>query len=357
MNPDKKTIKKILIIRFRRVGDAVISSVLCSSLRKSFPDVEIHYILNENIAPLFENHPDIDKLITFSDSDQASFFRYIKKVVRIVRSGKYDLIIDTRSTIKTLWFSLFSMGTSYRIGRRKSYNALLQNYRIPVINIDEVSETLRLLDPLRQDFPIRDVREFRLYPTEEEKAAFKEKMLSSGIDMKKPVIVCAVTARLKYKIWDMKKTEAVICRIIKEYPDAQLIFNYAGEREKEDATEIYHAANDNPHIFIDLEATNLRELLAMFSFSSFFFGNEGGPRHISQAMNVPSFAIFPPRSPKGKWLPNASERFQGIELADIDKEAASDENLSFVEKLELIDVESVWNRLDCMLKEYLKIDS
>ena len=60
-----KEINKIIVLRFRRVGDAVISTVLCSSLKKTFPKARIDYVLNENIAPLFENHPDIDKIIRF----------------------------------------------------------------------------------------------------------------------------------------------------------------------------------------------------------------------------------------------------------------------------------------------------
>ena len=31
-------IKKVLIIRFRRIGDAVLSTVLCSTIRKNFPE-------------------------------------------------------------------------------------------------------------------------------------------------------------------------------------------------------------------------------------------------------------------------------------------------------------------------------
>ena len=61
------SVKKVLVIRFRRIGDAVLSVVICSSLRKSFPEAEIHYVLNDHIAPLFENHP-MRKIIIFSST-------------------------------------------------------------------------------------------------------------------------------------------------------------------------------------------------------------------------------------------------------------------------------------------------
>lgn len=343
---------KILIIRFRRVGDAVISSVLCSSLKKSFPNAEIHYILNENIAPLFENHPDIDKIITFSDEDQKSFFQYISKVWKIVSDNQYDIIVDTRSTIKTLWFSLFSLRTPSRIGRKKAYNQFIQNHRVALGHEDEVSNTLKLLKPLYHKYKIEMIRHFNLYTTLEEKQAFRRKMEATGLDLSRPIIVCAVTARLEHKVWEKEKMVEILRRMLDKFPDIQLIFNYAGEREKSNSFDIFHALNQNPRIFINLEAHNLRELLALYSFSSFFFGNEGGPRHISQAMNVPGLAIFPPSIPKSVWLPNSCERFQGIELADINPLAAKEEALSFEEKFQQIDTESVWNQLEPMLEKF-----
>ena len=36
---------KILIIRFKQIGDAVLSSVICNTLKKSFPEAEIDYVV------------------------------------------------------------------------------------------------------------------------------------------------------------------------------------------------------------------------------------------------------------------------------------------------------------------------
>jgi len=343
--------KKILIVRFRRVGDAIISSTLCSSLKQSFPDSEIHYILNESIAPLFKHDPNIDKLISFSDYDMESFPRYLRKVRKIVKETDYDIIIDTRSTIKTLFFSLFSLRTKYRIGRKKAYNALVQNYRVDNRykgDKDNVGLTLMLLDPLIKEFKIKKDKVFRLYYTEEEKERFRNYMISSGIDFSKPVMVCAVTARQDDKIWPSDKMKEILNRILRKY-DMQLIFNYGGEKEKSFAEKMYKEMGENKQIFINIEAKSLRELIAMFANADFFFGNEGGPRHISQALNVPSFAIYNPTAHLNNWLPNKSERFQGIELRDIDPVSAENDNLSYVEKFKLIDVDPVWTRLEKML--------
>lgn len=349
--------KKILIIRFRRVGDSVISSTLCSSLKKSIPDSEIHYVLNEHIAPLFRDHPAIDKIITFSHHDMDSSVRYLKKVKAIMKEGQYDIIIDTRSTLKTSAFSIFSLGTKYRIGRLKTYNRFYHNYRIDNRykgDKDNVQITLSLLKPLEQEFDIQYDPYFKLYYTEQEKASYRAYMEKQGIDFSRPVVVCAVTARLLYKIWPMDRMKAVVSRMIDKYDDVQLIFNFGDKRERENVEQLHRELNNDKHILTNIEANNLRELIGMLSNSNFFFGNEGGTRHISQALDIPSFAIYPPDIPLHNWLPNRSERYQGIELADIDKSASRDKSLTYQDKMSLIDVDSVWEKLDDTLKKFLK---
>lgn len=351
-------IRNILIIRFRRVGDATLSTVLCTSLKKSFPNAKIHYVLNENISTLFEHHPDIDKIVTFSDYDMSSTKRYISKVRSVVSNIDYDIIIDTRSTIKTMLFSLFSLKTPYRIGRKKTYNKFIHNYRVdnfPDGTRDNIQLNLDLLNPLEKDFKIYKDPYFKLFVTKEEKEAFAHYMESKGIDLSKSIILCAITARLEFKAWEKIKMKEIIDRILDKYQESQLIFNYAGYKEKEVAEEIHRAGSHRSRVFIDIEAVNLRELSAMIANVNFFFGNEGGPRHIAQAFDIPSFAIFPPCVNMIEWLPNPSPRNQGIELPNIDPMSALDKNLTFEQKLALIDINSVWKGLDKMLEEYISV--
>ena len=348
----KKEINRIIVLRFRRVGDAVISSVLCSSLKKTFPKAGIDYVLNEDIAPLFKNHPGIDKIICFSKEEMSTFPAYIAKVKRIMKEGKYDMIVDTRSTVKTLWFSFFSMKTPFRIGKKKAYNPVFHNYRTPVEGVtDEVTKTLTLLKPLEKLFDIQYERNFKLYVTDKEKEYFRIRMTEGDIDFSRPVIICAVSARLKHKIWNPDKMKSVFWKIIEKY-NAQLIFNYGGKDEKNFALLLHREMDNHRNIFTNIEANNLRELAAMFTLADFFVGNEGGPRHIAQSFNVPGFAIYPPGISKAAWLPNASERFQGIEPADISHQA-NNPGLSFSEKFDFITVEAVWERLDPMLEKFL----
>ncbi|ADQ78525.1 glycosyl transferase family 9 [Paludibacter propionicigenes WB4] len=346
-----KTINKILVIRFRRIGDAVLSSAICSSLKKSFPNAEIHYVLNENIAPLFENHPDIDKLITFSNDENDNIVKYLHKVWKIVRSNRYDIIVDCRSTVKTLFFSLFSSPTPYKLGISKKYN-LISNHTIEVSNYESnVDRMVALLEPVQKELNLQLTKDFVLGITEKEQAEFKSYMIQEGIHFSKPIIVCTIAARIPRKIWNIDYMAEVLLRVIEKY-DSQLIFNFVGD-EFSVAQSVKEKMGNPSQVFLNVEAKSLRELGALLKNSDFFFGNEGGPRHISQALEIPSLAIYPPGVAKKEWLPNASDKYQGVEPADIlsDSELV---NLDYTEAFNSMTPDIIGERLFKMLDIYLK---
>ncbi len=340
-------IKKILVIRFRRVGDSVLSMALCRSLKLTFPDAEIDFVINKGIHTLYEEHPDVDHVITFDNNENHNALKYISKVWKVMHHTHYDLIIDMRGTIKTLWFSLFSLSTPYRIGAKKKYGKLILNYQVDCHNnmLNRVQQNNLFLEPLRKYYDVKTSEEFRLYVSSARKEKFREYMESNGIDFSKPVLLVTPTARQEYKVWPKEYMIEILNRIIKEY-DAQLIFNYSGDAEKACAKRYFADMNNDPHIFIDIEAKCLPDLCALVSNCNFFFGNEGGPRHIAQALDAPTYAIFPPGIRKGLWQPGENERFSGISSEDIMPLGEQDtKSLTYDERMRLIDVDSVWKGL------------
>ena len=349
----KQPIKHILVIRFRRVGDSVLAVALCSSLKKSFPDARIDFVLNENIASLYEGHPDIDRVISFSDAENHSFGKYVQRVRNVMKETDYDVIIDMRSTVKTLWFSLFSMHTPFRIGTKKKYNGLVHNYRVDNhcdSSSDMVQHNLRLLEPLAQAGKIIYDPTFKLYVSQEERVAFRTYMEKQGIDLSRPVILGSVVTRVIDKMWSMERMREVLSRIVFKY-NPQIIFNYTGEKEESLALKLFRDMGNDPHIFMNIQANTLSELRAMIVNCDFFFGNEGGTRHIAQAFDVPAYAIYSPGISKSVWLPGNSDKFQGIESVGdplpVPEGTVSDGH-------SLVSVEDVWSEVDAMLHKYLR---
>ncbi len=54
---------KILVIRFKPIGDVVLTSVLCQTLKASFPNAQVDFLVYDIAAPLFEEQGFVDNVI------------------------------------------------------------------------------------------------------------------------------------------------------------------------------------------------------------------------------------------------------------------------------------------------------
>lgn len=343
-------VKHILVIRFRQMGDAVLATPLLSTLRRNYPEAQIDFVLNARIAPLFEGHPAVSRVITFTDDERHHTLTYIKKVWQTVRRTRYDVIIDLRSTANTMLFALFSPSTPWRIGVRKPYTRFIFNHRFPGCEPDErmTNHNLSMLAPLGN--LQRDSR-LSLHITEAETADFRQYMRRQGIDFSRPVMLAGVTAKLESKTWAEDRMVEVLRRFLAAYPDVQVIFNYAPGREAENVRRIYDALEQSPGIFINIEAGSMRQLAAMAANCTFYFGNEGGARHIVQAMGRPSLVVCSPMASKTTWLPECDEPLtRGIAPSDIDPQA---DRLDYAQQYALISVERVWAGLQQFCSQIL----
>ena len=356
-NNIKPLTMNILVIRFRQMGDAILSTALLNTLRHNFPDAQIHFVLNERIAPLFKGHPSVDRFITFTDDERHHSLTYIRRVWRIVHETHYDIIIDMRSTVNTMLFSLFSPTSKYRIGMDKGYTKMVFNHTIaPCANqYSMVEYDTRYTLPLQSLRPIEPVYAFTLHITDEERQSFGAYLTSQGIDLSRPVMLANVTAKLASKVWMEDRMVWVLSRFLEQYPDYQIIFNYAPGQEEENARRMYAQMGKPQQVFIDVQAHSSRELVAMSSFMTLFFGNEGGARHIAQAAGCPSLAICAPENSKKVWIPQTQVLAEGI--SPVDTVAAHQlteqayQQLSREEKYGLLTQEYVWNRLQSFMQK------
>ena len=356
-NSFKPLSMNILVIRFRQMGDAILSTALLNTLRHNFPDAQIHFVLNERIAPLFKGHPSVDRFITFTDDERHHALNYIRKVWHIVHETHYDIIIDMRSTANTMLFSLFSPSSKFRIGMDKGYTKLVFNHTIaPCANqYSMVEYDTRYTLPLQSFGPIEPVYAFNLHITDEERQSFGAYLTSQGIDLSRPVMLANVTAKLASKVWMEDRMVWVLSRFVEQYPDYQIIFNYAPGQEEENARRMYAQMGKPQQVFIDVQAHSSRELVAMSSYMTLFFGNEGGARHIAQAAGCPSLAICAPENSRKVWIPQTQILAEGI--SPVDTLAAHQlteqayQQLSREEKYSLLTQEYVWSRLQSFMQK------
>jgi len=99
------TVKNILLIRLRRIGDIVMTTPALSILRQNFPDAHISYIIEEPFRELIEGHQNIDETIVIS---QHPGRKEIIRHIRHIRKQKYDVVIDFHGGPRAFLFTLLS---------------------------------------------------------------------------------------------------------------------------------------------------------------------------------------------------------------------------------------------------------
>ncbi len=304
---------KLLVIRLKQIGDALLSLPVCASLKKTYPHAQVDYLVYEHIAPLLCNNPYIDHVLTITPEEREKPLVYLKKMWQIRKAG-YDVVIDLITVPPSAIMTCLS-GAPRTIGfsHRKS-RALFYKTRVPHPRTGGVvSAKLSILRALGDD--IQYERAFAIYLDEAELEAARRRLRDAGVDEGKMLVFAAVTSRREYKFWPADYVAEVV-DWFRDKHDAEVILNSVPGREKEFVDRVVSLLKHRSGVYTDLHGS-LRELAALVKVCDFTFANDGGPNHISIAVGTPSLAVFSPVNSKYAWIPETATRHQGIDMTDV----------------------------------------
>ncbi len=110
---------KILIMKFRNIGDTLLASPLANNLKALMPQAQIHFACNEGCEAMLEGNPNIDKIHIYKRKSikNASIFGKIKAELAFLASLKkenFDIAINATSGDRGVYLALLS-GAKTRI--------------------------------------------------------------------------------------------------------------------------------------------------------------------------------------------------------------------------------------------------
>ncbi|HEX9046283.1 MAG TPA: glycosyltransferase family 9 protein [Verrucomicrobiae bacterium] len=125
MNPRKN----ILVIRFKAIGDVVLTLPAVHVLRANFPAARITFLTVSENAPLLQGFHEIDEVIAVDRAALKNPRRAAPEFLRLVRrlwTGSFALAVDLQGYGETAWLTRLSgarqrWGTVYGHGRRWAY--------------------------------------------------------------------------------------------------------------------------------------------------------------------------------------------------------------------------------------------
>jgi len=302
MKADSSTIKKILVLRYRSIGDIILSFPAVERLKAAYPEASIDMVIDDVFADVCYGHPHIDNVLLHrrkrGEMSRFAYFMDYLKFISGLRKRKYDLVVDFHCGPRSA-LTAFLTGARYRLGNlMRARNKLFYNmYPEPGTNdTHTVDVMLRTLEPLGLKAQKKKKSLYLGYNSDDEMYVrnFLEKFDVSDKDR---VVMVHPGARVDIKRLPAQKMGEAVRWMTDELGVKVL---YAGNDNDLPAIAEIVSYSEKP----GLMATNLTlgQLAALIKSCDMFIGNDSGPMHMAAALDVPIVAFFGPSDPK-VWSP------------------------------------------------------
>jgi ADP-heptose:LPS heptosyltransferase len=289
--------RRILLIRCRALGDALVSLPAVTAVADAWPGAHIDLVVDRSMAALFSGLATNVNVLAYPHADGQPWVRWL-------RCQHYDLVIDWLGSPRTAVWTALS-GARMRVGYDLPRRRWAYNLRVPRNRAG--SHPLRgfageaFLDPLRA---------LGLAPEPWQPAVDRHSADAAAAAAETPFgrwlshwraahdvprAVLVMSATWSAKAWSARHVAGLWRRLEEEGVRAVLAPG-PGDEALVDALR----AELPPTAFVP--PTSLAEMAVLLRCSDVFIGTDNGLRHLAALLGLPTVTLFGPTDPAG-WNP------------------------------------------------------
>lgn len=294
-----KNAKRILVIRYRFIGDTILTVPFLRNLRQACPDAVIDVLVGPQSGSVLENCPYVNELIVF---DTTRFHKYDSGKGKaknywhyafMLRKRKYDCVFVLKRSLSSGFLSLFT-GAPLRIGYATEGRKFLLSH--PVNWRKDVHEVESLFDILQTAGVQITSRELEAWISPDESA--KVRNLFPELNESGMKILIHAAAAHPDKMYPAENWLKIL-KSLEERFDATFYFSGA-ERDVQLNNELI--AGSGVRGVNAAGRLSLRESMALYAMMQLAVCVDSGPAHLSAAVGTATIAIFGPTDPN-RWRP------------------------------------------------------
>lgn len=305
---DFTEVKRVLVIKFRNLGDVLLMTPVLSVLSRELRvDAKIDVLIYEDCKPILHENSDINKLygVERGKTGVSAVSEDIRQWMQF-RSCSYDLVINLTEGDRGALVALFS-SAKWRIGleHEKSVNrwwkrrAYTHWYRTDPSKRHAVEQGL---DALRRIGLQIDCccEPLTLNVTEEEQRRAQSKLRENGWKDGRYVVLHP-TSRWLFKCITPEQVAILVDELLSRNLEVVLTAGH-DVRERDMLKQIISACSGR---IINLGGKlSLRDLSAIINGAELVVGSDSVPIHMAAALNVLSIVWYGPSNEKiwGPWL-------------------------------------------------------
>ena len=275
------------MVQLRRLGDVVLTTALLDDLHRAFPHTPIDFLVGDRASPLLEHHPLIRERVVYDR-------HHPTRTWRMVRSRRYDWIVDPQSSPRTAPLALVS-GSPVRAGFGVRGWGWVYTHRLPRAGRPSeyvARERQRLLEMLGVTV---GAPRTSLALTAEERAAGRRLLTQRGVRAGTPVVGLVLSAGEPGKEWPTGHF-AMLGDDLAAAGVQVVLFEMPGDASK--AARVREGSRAPIHIAVP----DLRDFMGALAACEVLVSADTGPAHIATALRVPRVTVFGPEPPSA-WAP------------------------------------------------------
>lgn len=293
---DWGTVRRVLVVRLRSIGDAVLATPSLVALRRFLPAARIDILLEEWVATLLEGSDQVDNVLAVG----STLFQRLAVARRIRKTG-YDVVFNLHGGTTSTFFTR-AAGAPHRIGYAEYRFASLYTDLLTSSadfwrreKTHSAEQQLALLG--RVGIPVQDLPASCLPITDAALASLNSRLRDSPLRIPNSEFALLHPSTAFFtKQWPAGNFARVA-----EFLAEKGIAAVAVTSKSENAVlKTLSAASAVPVVSFD--DLSLPEITALASLARVFVGNDSGIAHIAAAVRTPSVVIFG-SSNRDHWRP------------------------------------------------------
>ncbi len=304
---------RVLFIRLRNLGEAVLDTANLRTLKRFRPDLQITTLVEAIYTDLYEADPDLEAIpLTRKSQEKRSSITSRLSIIQALRQRKFTAVVNLHGGPTSAQLTFLS-GAKHRIGATHFRNGYAYNLRVPPseeilgrTNLHTVESQFGWFKWL--GLPNETPASIQLFVAPDKRTTARAKLQTAGVDLNQPYAVLAPTNEFYTKRWMPERYAAIAERLIAR--GSQIVLTGAPTAEQIAQVASVQAATSQT--LTALTSLSIGELMAVIADAKVFVGNDSGPAHIAAAVKTPLVVLFGPAS-SVRWRPWAESRAELVQ--------------------------------------------
>lgn len=284
---------KILVVRYRFIGDMILTVPFLRNLRYKYPDAQIDMLVAPNSGEAIENCPYVNNFIYYDTTrkhkyengkgKKKSFWHY----VLMLRKEKYDKAYVLKRSLTSALLCFYA-GIKERIGFDTEGRGFLLTKKVKY-DVNK-HESLCFLDVLKAEgINVKDTYLENWIKEENEKRV--ELLLKNyGVRENEKIAIVNAAASNPYKMWDLENFTRLIEYIVNQKGLRVVYIGAASDRE------IYEKQKFNEELKIPVVnlcgEVSIKDSLALLKRAEFILGNDSGNLHMASSTGTKVIGLY-----------------------------------------------------------------